>query len=92
MEFDRTLNDYELLSLLGRGSQGSVYKAQIKLTRQIIALKVITMNKQNLKLAHEELLGLEKLSIPTCHPFVVCYYGHHYDYLENKLLIEMEYI
>jgi len=91
----RNLNDYRLIKLLGKGGQGEVWKAEIKSNRKIIALKVIYVRKgisEYYELALEEVIALEKISKPECHPFLACYYNHSYDKSENRLLIEMELI
>ena len=96
---DRNVNSYFYIKVLGQGSFGQVWKARIISTGQIIALKIIDLNKipveqkqSYLDLIHEEIDSLEKISFGGCHPFLACYYLHHYDAIENKYLIEMEYI
>lgn len=88
----RTLKDYELLKLLGTGGQGSTYLAEVKATNQIVALKVIYIDKMksNLEMAEKEVQELEKISTPTCNMFLACYYDHFFD--GDKFLIESEFI
>lgn len=90
----KTKEDYELLKLLGEGSQGQVWKARNKETRQIVALKILDMKKvdKNLNSITDEIETLQKISTPTCHPFLACYYNSYYDPFEKLYLIEMEYI
>ena len=89
----RTLYDYQLMEKLGEGAQGEVWKAKLRSTGQIIALKILNIDVNNSKLngLMNEISALEKISKP-CHPFLSCYYSHFYDTDEGKLLIEMEYI
>ena len=47
VEKQRVLSDYNLLELRGEGAQGQVWKAQIKETGQIIALKIVLLNNKN---------------------------------------------
>lgn len=88
----RTLEDYNLLKLLGSGGQGSTYLAEIKETGQTVALKVIYIDreKSNLEAAEKEVEELEKISRPYCNIFLACYYDHFVD--GDKFLIESEFI
>ena len=89
----RTRESYEILQKLGQGGFGSVYKAQIKDTGQIIALKILEItNNKLLEQAKIEIQNLMKISTPTCQQYLACYYGSHYDANRNEMLIEMEYI
>ena len=91
----KTLDDYELGSLLGQGNFGKVYKATRKSDGKTIALKVLNvdaMNEKMIKDIKDEVSALKKLSFPECHPFIVCYYDDYLDKAHNKYLIEMEYI
>lgn len=91
---DSSLDDYNLIKLLGKGGQGEVWKAIVKSTDQLIALKIIKVdrNSDEYNYINVELNALEELSYPTCHPYISCYYRHSYDHINNLMLIEMEYI
>jgi len=84
--------NYELMELLGKGGQGEIWKARIKDTGQIVALKIVYVkNKLKIESVINEIKSLEKISKP-CHPFLACYYDHIYDEPNERVLIEMEYI
>lgn len=89
----RNLNSYNLIQLLGKGGQGEVWKVKIKDTGQIIALKIMKASKNsNIISVLNEIDALEKISEPSCHPFLSCYYRHFYNGDIKQYLIEMEYI
>lgn len=90
-----SLNDYEIISQLGKGAQGSIFSAVRASDRKLVALKVFDINDLNpevLKLAEHEAEALQQLSIPNCNPFLGCYYDHFYDEEQKKFVIVMEYI
>lgn len=99
-----TLDDYDVLDILGQGQFGKVYKVKRKdadLETPPIALKTIDINPDQtdiIETTKNEVEILKELSIPECNPFVICYYGSsHYDtVVEGKpvtrFLIEMELI
>lgn len=87
------LYKYDLIEVKGRGAFGEVWKAFNKETGQIVALKIVNvLNTKQAETAMLELRNLEKISQPSCHPFLACYYGHYFDRVNNKLYIEMEFI
>jgi len=88
------LKDYEIITQLGKGSFGEVFKAIRKSDGKVIALKTIDTDRyeNDLLTIMTEVNTLKKLSDPDCNPFVVCYYGSYHDELNEKYLIEMEYI
>ena len=89
----RTLADYEIIKTLGEGGQGAVYLARVRETGKIIALKVLKIkNDTILKQARIEIQNLIKISKPSCHPNLSCYYDYFYDSNTRQMLIEMEYI
>ncbi len=89
-----TLNDYNILDVLGSGGQGTVYKAVIKQSGQLIALKILKINpaSKNYTNIINEIDSLEKISNPKCSPYLSCYYDHFYDPKKMIMIIEMEYI
>lgn len=97
----RTINSYEILGQLGKGGQGTVFKAKVKATGNIIALKVIKIpatedREEIIKLIRSEIKSeihnLVKISRPNCQPYLACYYASSYDLLGSQVLIEMEYV
>ncbi len=88
----RNLDSY-ILEKLGQGGQGTVYKATIKGTDTVIALKTIQLKDSSIiEAAKIELENLIEISKAGCFPFIVCYYNDFFDPLRNMILIEMEYI
>jgi len=87
-------NDYEFITRLGKGAQGSVYKAIKKSTGETIALKVINTEPGSTlyKNAVNEIKVLEEIAAPNCQSNLACYLGHGYDPNHNELYIEMEFI
>ena len=78
---------------VGQGAFGTVWKAYDKQRGETIALKVVNISRNSqVEEALKELRNLEKISQPSCHPYLTCYYGHYFDNRNNKLYIEMEFI
>ena len=89
----RNMSDYEIIRTLGEGGQGRVELARVKDTGELIALKIVQIKDQDtLNQVNKELSALEQLSVPSCFPFISCYYNHFYDPFNRQMLIEMEYI
>ena len=89
----RTLDSYDFLEKKGSGAQGTVWKARVKDTGKIIALKVLDIkNSQVLEQTRIEINNLIKISNPYCHSYLACYYDSHYDSNTRQMLIEMEYV
>jgi serine/threonine protein kinase len=86
------VNKYKEIEKIGSGGQGAVYKVQNLVNSRIVALKVVNITSRNASDAVKELASLERISKPTCHPFLACYYDHYFDSINKKLFIEMEYI
>jgi len=78
-----TLNDFEILNLLGEGYFGKVYKVVSNKSNKIYAMKVLNTdkltNEKELKLSLNEITYLKQLN----HPHVIKYYKS----FENKNLI-----
>ncbi len=84
---------YETIRLLGSGKFGNVYLAKRLSDNKFIALKIVDVLVESVvESTMQEVKFLSELSIPSCNPFVVCYYGSNYDKKNGKILIEMEYI
>ena len=91
----RPPSDYTFIEKVGQGGFGEVWKAQIKETGQIVAVKILKFSKNPTKsqisIVEKELRTLQHFSDP-CYPFIVCYYSNYYDSFNYKWYIEMEYI
>jgi len=88
-EYGNSMSDFEILSELGRGSYGVVYKVKSKKDHEnIYALKKIPMKHMKVKHQREalqEMLLLKKIS----HPNIIRYYA---SFIESECLyILMEY-
>lgn len=82
---------YDLIKELGRGKFGIVWKAIRESDGELIALKgVDIVNDKSKELLDREIKTLQRISKPTCHPYLVCYLGSHFDYNSNMMLIEMK--
>jgi|SRR5579883_2711235 len=88
----RTLDDYEILDVLGSGAQGRVSKARVKETGEIIALKEIYLPKGDSSINDNATREANALKQIKCHDFIACYFGNYDDVIHNVFLIEMEYI
>ena len=97
VEETRTINSYQLMGQLGSGGQGTVFKAKVKSTGKIIALKVIKITgtyreREAIKRQTQiEINNLVEISNP-CQKNLSCYYASHFDMPRNEILIEMEYV
>ncbi len=90
---NKTINDYEIITQIGEGAYGKVYKAIRRTDNKTIALKVIDLSSDQVKLTQDvraEVDYLTKLGTPECNPYVVCYHGSSYDKTNNQFLIEMD--
>ena len=91
-------SDFEILQILGKGSQGNVYKVCSLINHKIYAMKIIDLDfpkemnenerkekESEIKYAYNGIELLKKLN----HPNVVKYYKHFKE--NNKIYIIMEY-
>lgn len=85
-------NNYNLLRMLGKGGQGSVWLGVDKKTNKNVALKLIDIQK--FKNAHvvQEVKALIDISNPQCMAHLSCYIDSFADIEMNKYVIAMEYI
>jgi len=88
----REVPKYEIISSLGSGAQGAVYKALRTTDGKVVALKVLNVPQGTTTYdqALSEVTMLEQISQPQCNPFLACYYSH--EYVNDKLYIESEFI
>lgn len=88
----REVPKYEIISSLGSGAQGAVYKALRTTYGKVVALKVLNVSQGTATYtqALNEVTMLEQISQPQCNPFLACYYSH--EYVNDKLYIESEFI
>jgi serine/threonine protein kinase len=91
---NKTLEDYFIIEQVGKGEQGSVFKAKRKDDGVLIALKVLRIFPDSLEYenAIREIEILKIISNPECNTFLSCYYNHYYDEENKMLLVEMQYI
>lgn len=87
-------NRYKVISILGKGTFGSVYKAIDNDTGETIAIKEISLRHVKGNLDPEEVYYKNfvdrETGKPICHPNLVCYYG---TFRTNKhLYVVMEFI
>lgn len=85
--------NYEIISAIGSGFFGSVWKAKRISDNKIIALKtVVVQDEKMLQDLQRETDILTKISSPMCQPFLVCFNGSSYIKDKNTFLIDMELI
>ncbi|MEQ8167896.1 MAG: protein kinase [Candidatus Eremiobacterota bacterium] len=86
--FRDKMGDYELLSLLGKGGMGEVYKAWHTITGRLVALKRIlpmaAMSEKNKKLFQREMLVISRL----IHPNIVRLYDQGHTGKDHYFAIE----
>ncbi len=86
--FRDKMGDYELLSLLGKGGMGEVYKAWHTVTGRLVALKRIlpmaAMSEKNKKLFQREMLVISRL----IHPNIVRLYDQGHTGKDHYFAIE----
>ena len=83
---------YKLTQLIGKGSQGSVWKGMNTENKEIVAIKIINViGPPQLLAAQKEAEILKSISKePDCNPYIVCYYDSFRE--ENKFLLITEFI
>ncbi|KAJ3201041.1 Serine/threonine-protein kinase 24 [Clydaea vesicula] len=82
------LNLYELIEKVGEGSYGEIYRAMSKNGPQIVALKIIDLEKTEDDI--EDLLTEVDFQAKCDSPYLAKYYGSWM--WENKLTISMEFL
>ena len=83
---------YNIISLIGKGFFGEVWKAERLSDGEIIALKVVNtdpLNPKMLQALKREAKILNKISRPQCQPFLVCFNDYKYLPDQNKFIIDM---
>ena len=85
-----TLDDYEKLLFLGKGSFGEVSKVCFKKNNKIYALKKVEISKMQNQKAKELSINEKKLLPNFTHPHIIKY--HHSFYDNGNLYIILDYI
>jgi len=85
-----SLKDFEIISELGKGAYGSVYKVRRLQDNEIYALKKVPMSKLNAK-EKENSLNEVRILASVSHPNVVSYIDAFYDDSSSTLCIVMEF-
>ncbi len=84
------LGDYVLLNKIGRGGMGEVFKAQHRLMKRIVAIKIlpesVVNSSQSLKRFEREVVAVAKLS----HPNIIAAYDARQD--KGVTYLVMEYV
>lgn len=84
---------YELISVIGSGFFGRVWRARRLFDDKIIALKTVTVqNEQMLMNLDRETKILTKISYPVCQPFLVCFNDYKYFPKLKEFIIDMNLI
>lgn len=91
--FKMPVPGYELVTRLGSGAQGTVWKAIREKDGKTVAIKVLSIHDDKaVDSAVNELDRLKALAVPECHPNIVCYHGVYIDEDNLKVYVDMEYI
>jgi hypothetical protein len=80
----KTAADFDLLKQIGEGAYGKVFKALDKVSKKIVAVKIIALESDWLPLLAEV-----NMVIDLQHPSIVCYYGWFFE--EGRLWLIMEF-
>lgn len=86
-----SLNDFEILKDIGKGSFGSVHKVKRKLDNCIYALKKVRLSKLNMKEKGNAINEIRILA-SISHPNIVSYKESFYDAEKQILCLVMEYV
>ena len=86
-----SLSDFEILSLLGKGSFGEVYKVRRKSDNEIYAMKKVTITSLTKK-EIENALNEIRILASVCHPHIVSYKEAFYSNEEKCLCLVVEYV
>ena len=81
-------DNYKLLSKIGKGAFGKVFKVQNKKTNKILALKIIKKSEREEE--NEELLNEIEIMIKLEHPNIIKIYDYYLN--KNNYYIIMEYV
>ena len=73
-----TIDDFEIGELLGKGGQGEVYKAVEKMSKFIVALKILPKEEDHEILIHSKLE----------HPHILRMFGYFYDETKAYMILE----
>lgn len=82
---------YELMKKIGKGSYGNVYRAWIKKSNKIVAVKVIDISKRR-KSDILQVLNEIRILGSNLSPYVVEYYESFVNSSETQMWIVMEYM
>ena len=87
-----TLDNYEILSTIGKGGYGFVAKVKSKKDHKVYAMKMIDFNK--IKDPREKELSMNEIQLiqGLDNPHIIKYYHSFLDQNTNKLYIIMEYM
>eukprot|EP00511_Aplanochytrium_stocchinoi_P001182 CAMPEP_0204828898 /NCGR_PEP_ID=MMETSP1346-20131115/6859_1 /ASSEMBLY_ACC=CAM_ASM_000771 /TAXON_ID=215587 /ORGANISM="Aplanochytrium stocchinoi, Strain GSBS06" /LENGTH=346 /DNA_ID=CAMNT_0051958295 /DNA_START=240 /DNA_END=1277 /DNA_ORIENTATION=- len=86
--FRWNLRDFELGDALGRGKYGVVYKARIKRSKKIVALKVLNKIQLEEDNMHEQLRLEVEIHSRLKHPNIIQLLGYFYDPKRVYLMLE----
>ena len=83
---------FTIISFIGKGAFGSVYKALHNSSNQEYAIKIISYNFSSPHLVNYQSIQQEISLMKLCEsPFVVKYYGSYYSRKSNSLWLILEY-
>lgn len=86
-----SVRNYDLQQLIGEGSYGKVYKAQRKSDKQLVAIKIVNIQRMDKIGIQSALNEIRILHSVTCEN-IVGYYEAFLDSTESHLWMVMEYV